>query len=154
MRRNEQEITNPAEIDAIIAEAAVCRLGLSDGRQPYVVPLNFGYRKNTFYIHGAASGRKIDVLKKNNHVCLEIDIPEALEPDPEGRSCDYGFGYRSIIAEGTARFIEDPEEKKDALTVIVKKYDPDNRCDFPASSLTGTIVIALDVEELTAKRSS
>jgi nitroimidazol reductase NimA-like FMN-containing flavoprotein (pyridoxamine 5'-phosphate oxidase superfamily) len=42
MRRTEKEIGR-AEIDAIIRRSQVCRLGLSDQGEPYVVPLCFGY---------------------------------------------------------------------------------------------------------------
>jgi len=154
MRRTEQEITQPSEIDEIIAEADVCRLGMSDGDQPYTLPVNFGYKPGTFFIHGAGSGRKIDVLKANPKVCIEIDLPTGVEEDSERRACNYGYGYRSIIAEGTARFIDDTEEKREALSIIVKKYDPDNDCDFPGANLSRTIVIAVDVAKLTAKRSS
>ncbi len=154
MRRTEQEITHPSEIDEIIAEADVCRLALSDGDQPYTVPVNFGYKPGTFFIHGAGKGRKVDVLKANPKVCIEIDLPTGVEEDDEGRACNYGYGYRSIIAEGTARFIDDTMAKKEALSIIVKKYDPDNACDFSEANLSRTMVIAVEVTQLTAKRSS
>jgi len=154
MRRKEQEITDQSEILDIISEARVCRIGLVDGYTPYVVPVNFGFKNNIFYFHGAKSGKKIDTLRKNPAVCVEIDILEAFEPAEDGNACDYGFAYRSIIARGTARCIEDPGEKKEALTVIVKKYAPDNPCDFPEASLNGTAVFAVAIEEVTAKRSS
>lgn len=154
MRRQEQEITDPLEIEETIKKAEVCRLGLVDGESPYVVPLNFGYQPGTFFIHGAKAGRKIDALKTNSQVCIEIDLPENLEPDPAGKACEYGYGYRSIIAEGSARFLDDPEEKKKALGVIVRKYAPEASCEFPEASLKGTAVIAIDVKSLTAKRSS
>ena len=43
MRRSEREITNRTEIDAIIRSCQVCRVGLADGIEPYIVPMSFGY---------------------------------------------------------------------------------------------------------------
>jgi len=42
MRRVDREIKDPNAIRAIMAEAPVCRIGLSDDGMPYVVPMSFG----------------------------------------------------------------------------------------------------------------
>ncbi len=47
MRRKDKEITNKAEIEAILKKAFICHLGLSDGDQPYVVPMNYGMKTAT-----------------------------------------------------------------------------------------------------------
>ena len=65
MRRKEKEIKDKKEIEQIFKEAHVCRLGMVDGKIPYIVPMNFGYRDNILYFHSALSGRKIDILKNN-----------------------------------------------------------------------------------------
>jgi nitroimidazol reductase NimA-like FMN-containing flavoprotein (pyridoxamine 5'-phosphate oxidase superfamily) len=49
MRRSEKEITERSAIDEIINRCLVCRLALSDGGIPYVIPMNFGYEGNTLY---------------------------------------------------------------------------------------------------------
>ena len=64
MRRKEKEITTRAVIDAIIRQARVCRLALSEDNQPYVVPLCFGYENDTLYFHCAPKGRKLDIIMK------------------------------------------------------------------------------------------
>jgi hypothetical protein len=61
MRRKEKEITDRAELEAVIAEAQVCRLAMCDGAHPYVVPLCFGYEAGTFYVHCAAEGQKLAI---------------------------------------------------------------------------------------------
>ena len=52
------------KIENLISKAKVCRLGLTDENQPYVVPLCFGYRENALYFHTGKKGRKMDILKK------------------------------------------------------------------------------------------
>ena len=68
MRRREREITDEAAIRDILDKAGVLHLGLSDDGQPYVVPMNYGYRlekgKLTLYLHGAREGYKYEVLAK------------------------------------------------------------------------------------------
>ena len=44
MRRKDREITERAEIEAILREAQVCRIALADDDGPYIVPMSFGYR--------------------------------------------------------------------------------------------------------------
>ena len=113
MRRSEKEITDKAQIDSIIRRSKVCRLGLSDDGQPYIVPLCFGYDGKALYFHCAKEGRKIDILRKNSAVCFEFDIVEGMvEAD---RACDWGIRYQSVIGFGEARIIEDVNDKQKAL---------------------------------------
>ena len=61
-------------IESIIRRASVCRVGMSADGQPYVVPVCFGYDDGTLYFHSSTTGRKLDVLRKNNAVCVEFDV--------------------------------------------------------------------------------
>ena len=68
MRRRDREIASRQDIDSIIRSAPVCRLAFADGKEPYVVPVSFGYDGETIYIHTAKSGRKIDFIEANSRV--------------------------------------------------------------------------------------
>lgn len=61
MRRKEKEITDKSEIEAVIHNSVVCRIGLVDDNIPYIVPLCFGYRDNTIYVHVSLEGKKINI---------------------------------------------------------------------------------------------
>ncbi len=65
MRRKEKEITNIMEIEAIIQEAEVCRLGLAVDNTPYIVPVFFGYENNN-RLFCSSGMRLLSVLK----ICL------------------------------------------------------------------------------------
>lgn len=77
MRRKDREITDICAILELVSECKVCRLAMTDGGIPYIVPLNYGYEYAdgalTFYFHSAKEGRKLEILKKNPAVCLELD---------------------------------------------------------------------------------
>jgi nitroimidazol reductase NimA-like FMN-containing flavoprotein (pyridoxamine 5'-phosphate oxidase superfamily) len=150
MRRKEQEITDRAEIEAILQRATVCHLGLAEGSEPYVVPVSFGYRDNCLYVHSAPEGKKIAMLKRNGRVCFEVDVDEGLLR--EGRPCTWSIRYRSVIGWGRADWLEDEEEKRRALDVIVAHYggQPD---PYPARVLRQAAVIRITVTEMTGKQS-
>lgn len=113
MRRTEKEIQDRAEIDAIIRGCQVCRLGLADGTEPYVVPLCFGYDGNALYFHCTQQGRKLEILRRNPRVCFELDVVEGMvEAEP---ACGWSIRYRSVI--GVGEIMEDPTAKQRALAL-------------------------------------
>jgi nitroimidazol reductase NimA-like FMN-containing flavoprotein (pyridoxamine 5'-phosphate oxidase superfamily) len=120
MRRKEKEITEKSEIEAVIHNSIVCRVGLADGNIPYIVPLCFGYRDNSIYVHGSLEGKKINILRKNNNVCFEFDTD--VEVVKGKNACEWGMKYRSVIGFGKAFFIDAPEQKRKALDIIMSQY--------------------------------
>lgn len=150
MRRKDRELTNKADIEAVLKKAFVCHLGLADGDQPYVVPMNYGYEDGHIYLHGAAKGRKIDVIKKNNKVCFEMETfqPEIVKVGEQ--PCDWGTAFRSVIGFGRAKFLETNEEKTRALRIIVRAHD-DRDFIFPEAMLKAIAVIDITIDEMTGK---
>ena len=73
--------------DSIIGRSSVCRLGMSDNGQPYIVPLSFGYDGRFLYVHAAVDGRKVDILKRNNRVCFEFDRLEEVTSSEQACIC-------------------------------------------------------------------
>ena len=150
MRRKEKEITDESGVLAVIRGATVCRLGLVDGDTAYIVPLCFGYRDNTLFFHSALKGRKIDLIQQNPKVCVEFD--SALSISEEEQACDWGMKYQSVIGFGTATFVEDSEEKRKALDVIMAQYS-NRQFEFPDNMVSATAIIRVDIEEMTGKQS-
>ena len=110
MRRKDREITDRAEIEAILHEAMVCRIGLADDGEPYVVPLSFGYEDGSVYIHSAPEGKKIALCwQKNPRCCFEVDICDGVIRGDT--PCSWGMRYRSVIGFGRAVILADPQEK-------------------------------------------
>ncbi len=150
MRRKEKEIADQSAIRSIIKKATVCRLAMVDVDKPYVVPLSFGYRDGVLYFHGAVKGRKIDLLKKNPNVCFEFDL--IAEPIESESACDWSMRYQSVIGFGKAVFIENPDEKREALSVIMAQYS-DGQFRFPEKMLKAMTVLKVEIERMTGKQS-
>jgi hypothetical protein len=150
MRRREREIQDEKEIRAILEKGLVCRLGLCDRQQPYIVPLNYGYRDGCMYFHGAREGRKIDILKRNDRVCIEVDIDSRIVRGDA--PCRCATKYRSVIGFGRARIVDDETEKKAALDVIMVHYGGQGG-EYDEKSLQRTCVIEVVIENMTGKQS-
>ena len=150
MRRKDKEIIDIAAIEAILKETAVCRLGLCDEGQPYVVPVCFGYKDNVLYFHSAGEGRKLEILRKNNNVCFEVDIDQKIVKARQG--CDWGMNYKSVIGFGRAVFIEDVESKRRALDIIMAHYS-DKEFQYPDHTISKTIIVKVEIESMTGKKS-
>lgn len=153
MRRNDREITNHDEIIKVIDKCKVCRIAMIDNNKPYIVPLNFGYEyKNntlTLFFHGAAEGRKIDILKTNNFVCFEADCGhELIESEI---ACENGYLYESVIGEGIVTFIFTPDEKKQALNMIMK-HQCGKTFGFDDKSVENLAVYKIDVTSISGKK--
>ena len=141
-------ITDRDTIEAIIHSAPVCRIALSDDGQPYVVPVSFGYADNALYFHSAPRGRKLDILRKNPAVCCEFDVDTEIVPAAD--SCAWSVRYRSVIAFGRATVVEDGEEKKHALDVIVAHYGGTPQA-YPEATLRRTAVVKVAIQRMTGK---
>jgi len=154
MRRTLQEVKEADFIETVLQRAQVCRLGFSVDDRPYIVPVNFGYTAGRLFIHGASEGRKMDMLRANPRVCFEVELEEELGLAQKGESpCTWGFRYISIIGFGEACQLEDEDEKRRALDVIVEHYGG-KPIDYPPSSMHNLAVIEIRVESMTCKRNS
>lgn len=150
MRRNEREIQERDGIDAVIRDCRICRVGLCDGAEPYVVPLCFGYDGKSLYFHGAPEGRKLDVLRKNSRVCFEFDIIDELVKTESG--CGWSMKYRSVIGAGRAEIVEDLEEKRHGLDVLMSQYS-DRSFSFGENSVRRVCVIKVAIDSISGKQS-
>lgn len=98
-------------------------LSMVDGDgYPYVVPMNFGMEGKEIYLHSAASGKKIDILRSKPDVCMAFSTDHELQYINEGVACSWSMKYRSVLVYGKVMFIDDYEERITAMNVIMRKY--------------------------------
>lgn len=152
MRRKDREITEIEEIRAILERARVLHLGLRDGDYPYVVPMHYGFTladgKLTLYTHCAREGHKLDLLRRDARVFVEIDTDETLVPGPT--ACVWGARYASVMGRGRAAIVGDEDEKCRALALLMKTQSGGDYSFTPAMAAAVT-VLRIDVEAYTAK---
>ncbi len=116
-------ITDQSRIEEIISACDVCYIGMVDeGEMPYTLPFNFGYKDGTLFIHSGPGGHKTEVLKRNPNVCVVFSTAHEMYHQSEDVACSFSMKYKSVILKGKVEFIEDIEEKVQALSVVMKQY--------------------------------
>ena len=152
MTKRELQITDPEQILAILDTAKVMHLGLAVDNEPYVVPMNYGYRmddgKLTLYLHSAHQGKKLDMIRANPRVFFEVETN--LVPFEGRLPCQYGMSYSSVMGRGEARIIEDVEEKMEAMRLLMKTQTTKD-FTFNEELVSIVTVIRIDVDAYTAK---
>lgn len=64
---------NESEIKNVLSSQVLGRLACCDGKQPYIVPLTYTY-DGKYIIGQTNEGLKLKLLRKNPHVCFEVDM--------------------------------------------------------------------------------
>ena len=152
MTKRERQVTDENQIRHILDTAKVLHLGLAVNDEPYVVPMNYGYTmeegKLVLYMHSALRGKKLDMMRANPKVFFEMDCD--LVPFEGEKPCQYGLVYSSVMGRGTARIVEDVEEKIEAMKLLMKTQTQKD-FEFNDRLVSIVAVIRIDVEEYTAK---
>ena len=151
--KREREVTDLQEILGILDKSLVVHVAMVDGDEPYLVPMNYGYTmedgKLTLYLHGAIKGRKIDVLRANPKVFFSMECDVESFDGPV--ACRYGMVYSSLMGAGKAEILEDVEEKKAGLSILMKTQTGKDFV-FDDRMVSVVHVIRIDVDYYTAKK--
>ena len=154
MRRKDREVTELNEILNIVDRAKILHLGLFDADYPYVVPLHYGYEyadgNLVFYLHCAGAGHKLDLIRANPKVCVELDCDVELMSGGE-IPCRYGSAYASVIGRGCAQILSDDREKIRGLSLLMKNQTGREFVISPQMA-SAVEVIRVTVPEFSAKR--
>lgn len=156
LRRSDKQMSDVAALD-FLRQAFCLRIGTvgADG-WPYVLPLLFVVLDGDVFVHTtSAEGHFRDNLRGGTKVCLEIDEPG--EVFAYGRTaCDTSISYRSLIAFGTIRDIEDRNEKTRFCNELMAKYATrvPERPQGVFPRLDQIRVYAISIERISGKQSS
>lgn len=151
MRRHDREVTDPAEIAAIMGRCQVLRLALNTDTVPYILPVNFGMEPDgmTLYIHGAMEGTKYALIGQDPRASFEMDCTQGLVLDEENHSCT--MNYESVIGWGVIDELTEEGEKRHALDRIMAQYHSED-FSYGTAVIPRTRILRLRVSERTAKR--
>ena len=135
----------------VLREASTGVLALSgDDGYPYAVPINYVFSDGKLYFHSAAEGHKIDALRRCDKASFCITDRERVCPE------DYTTHYRSVIAFGRIRLLEDEREKHRALMLLADKYCAQmghaSHEKIIGAEMPGVAVLEMCVEHLTGKK--
>ncbi|RLI56674.1 MAG: hypothetical protein DRP09_05735 [Candidatus Thorarchaeota archaeon] len=153
IRRREKAIEGHEEMVSILTEAKYITMAMCVDNEPYLVTLSHGYdrEKNCIYFHCAKEGKKIDILRENNTVWGQALLDRGYA---EGE-CDHLFA--TVHFRGTVTFLEDPQEKEQALRVMIHALErnPEKVASEQVSpeSVERVGIGRIDIEYMTGKKS-
>jgi nitroimidazol reductase NimA-like FMN-containing flavoprotein (pyridoxamine 5'-phosphate oxidase superfamily) len=137
---------------SILDSGFVCHVGFIADGQPYVIPTNYGRSGDTLYLHGSAASRMLRTLSEGVPVCVTVTHVDGIVL---ARSAfHHSVNYRSVVILGTARVVEDPAEKMEALRIFTEHVLKGRweEIRWPnEQEMKGTTVLALPLEEVSAK---
>ena len=139
-------------IHRILDEGFLAHVGFQVGTQPFVIPTLYGRDGDTLYLHGSAASRMLRELDTGLPACVTVTLVDGLVL---ARSAfHHSMNYRSVVAFGTARKIQDPAEKTRALLVISEHLLKGRWKDVRGPSeqeLKATAVLRFAIDEASAK---
>lgn len=143
-------VESRAEMEVIMQEVSFGFLGMTLGDEPYVVPLNYAYTSGKILFHCALEGKKLDYLASNPTVCFTVARQlGAVERHNEGDPCH--MDSESVVCYGTARVIDDSEERTVALNAFNDYFNPDAKL-LSAKSVAGCAAVEISVAQMTGRR--
>lgn len=120
-----------------------------DENYPYTVPVNYAFEDNKIYFHGATEGHKVDATKRNEKVSFCVVTQADIVPEA------YNCLYLSTVAFGKVKIVEDSEEKKKALGLIIDKYSKgfeEGGHAYMKASWEEVLTFVIELEHITGKK--
>ena len=138
------------EMEKLLREAEFGYLGLSLDGKPYVVPLNHYYADGKIIFHCGLKGKKLEHIRANPQVCYAVGHqPGWVRDHAGGNPCHVDSD--SVICFGTARILEDLEERKAALNAFNRRFKPD-AADVPLDRVMNCGLVEITISEMTGRQ--
>jgi nitroimidazol reductase NimA-like FMN-containing flavoprotein (pyridoxamine 5'-phosphate oxidase superfamily) len=149
MASSKTYIESRFEMEKVLTEEQVGYLGLSLNSIPYVIPLTYGYISGKIMFHCALTGKKLDYIRNNPHVCFTVgrQFGEVV-PHPQGAVCRVNSD--SVICYGIARIIDDVEERRKVLNAFNHCLQP-NAKDITIDDVSRCKAVEIRVTEMTGR---
>ena len=150
MRRKKQRLSKE-ECDRILYNGTSGVLALhGDDGYPYAVPVSYVYDGEKLLFHSAKNGHKIDAIIKNAAASFCVIDQDQIVPE------EYTTYFRSIIAFGKIRILEDDAEKRSAIEKLAVKYAPDDTAENRNNAIDREwkllCMMEIEIEHLTGKQ--
>ena len=152
-RRPQRGSYDRAVVNAILDEGFLCHVAFTHVGQPGVIPTVYARGGDWLYLHGARANRGLHaLLEPGHHTCVSVTHADALVL---ARSAfHHSVNYRCVILYGQAEEVTDPDEKLEALRLVVENTIPGRWKDvrWPnADEFKQTLVVKLPITEASAK---
>lgn len=148
MRRIKQLLSQEETMEILQRGTSGVLALLGDEDYPYAVPLSYVYCDSKIYFHSAKTGHKIDAIANHEKASFCIISEDNIVPEK------YTTYFRSVIAFGKIRIVEDEAEKREAIEKLALKYSPEDEAGRDKEiegSYKALCMLALDIDHVTGK---
>jgi nitroimidazol reductase NimA-like FMN-containing flavoprotein (pyridoxamine 5'-phosphate oxidase superfamily) len=144
-------IIEKEELESVITQSDICFVGITEADgSPYVIPMNFGYSDNEIILHSGPHGKHLDLLALNNRVCVTFCTDGKLVYQHPDVACSYSMLAKSVLCKGSVTFIENMDEKEEAMNITMKNYT-DRPFKYSKPALENVKVWRVKIDEMTGK---
>lgn len=141
-----------ATVHAILDAGMIAHVGFCVDGQPFVIPMLYARDGDALVLHGSVASRLVNQLGAGIAACVSVTHVDGLVL---ARShFDHSVNYRSVVAFGRARLIEDAAAKADALSRFVDALIPGRSAESrppDRTELAATNVLYFEIEDASAK---
>ncbi len=123
LRRKRQALSNEACSEILHRGTSGVLALAGDEGYPYAVPISYVYDGEKLYFHSAKAGHKLDAILREPKASFCVIDQDQIVPE------EYTTYFRSVIAFGRIRILEDEEEKRAAIEKLALKYAPDDSAE-------------------------
>jgi len=151
-RRHDRGAYDYETVHKLLDAAALCHVSYVIDGQPFCTPTLFWREEHRLYWHGSSASRMLRNLSEGEPACLTVTHLDSLVLARCG--FNHSADYRSVMAFGKARLVEDKAEKERALVMMVDRFFPGRTAQIRASSkqeIKATDVVYMDIERASAK---
>jgi nitroimidazol reductase NimA-like FMN-containing flavoprotein (pyridoxamine 5'-phosphate oxidase superfamily) len=136
--------------EEVLAAGEVGWLAMGSSEGPYVVPVNYFWRRGRALVHTGLEGRKLDCLRADDRVCLGVGAAaEPLKPHERG-GCYRP--WRSVLVFGRARIVEEAREKLGPLQEFLDAYSTGGgRPSLTEADVEKTLLVIVEPERITGR---
>ncbi len=157
VRRRDRAVDDESWLWQKLAGASFGVLAMADGDQPLVNVNLFAFDpdRRVLYFHTAAIGRTRETIERNARVCFVVADMGRLLPADE--ALEFSVEYESAVLFGQARVVEDADEARHGLQLLLDRYAPHLRPDrdyrpIAPDEIRRTSVFRVDIESWSGKR--
>src|SRR5690349_2496479 len=151
-RMHERGSYDRATIHGLLDASMLCHVSYVVDGQPYCTPTLFWREGNRLYWHGSSASRMLRNQSAGQPVCLTVTHMDAFVLARTG--FNHSIDYRSVMAFGHARLLEDEAERRKALVTMVDRLFPGRTARLRASTrqeVKATAIVWMQIERASAK---
>lgn len=102
---------NDAQIEKMLSENYIGRIGCHANGKTYIVPISYAYYNNCIYAH-TFEGLKIEMMRENPNVCFEVENLNDIA------------NWQSVISWGTFKELKTEDERRFGIEKLVNRVLP------------------------------